>query len=443
MNWRTVAAILCTYGALKEFRPTEPYLYQWQHDGLNLTARELSIDVYPISTYANLIFLIPTLLLTDILLYKSVLLLESLSYIGVWLTLIFGRSVLSQQVGQALYGLAMSMEVAYFAYSYVKVKPEQYTKVTVWTRSALEFGRCVSYVLSEPIVLLYPGKYQILNYISVISLTLTLIFALLLPNVTWREIAHRHFEDSNLLQNTNELPDSYLQFVVCRVRRLYADVRRLTADAYIVKWSASWALVSCGYLQASNYIQTLWGTAEEASKTYNGFVQGLIPVVCIVAVLPLQNSQFNWLFHDLVVAIVQILCAGALFLICHINNIWIMYAGYSAFRVLYQLAITITQCMIIKGIDVDASGFVFGLNTFLALVLQTGLSIFVTKVSYFNEIHRQFVVYSVYHLLIAIVFFVFGLWRGPWSDKKALEITPDHSTSKLEEHSSFNSVEKL
>ncbi|KAI6213023.1 Reduced folate carrier [Aphelenchoides besseyi] len=443
MHWRLIAAILCTYGALKEFRPTEPYLYQWQHIGLHLTAEELSIEVYPISTYANLVFLIPTLLLTDILLYKSVLLLESFSYIGVWLTLIFGTSVLSQQVGQALYGLAMSMEVAYFAYSYVKVDSEHYTRVTVWTRSALEFGRCVSYLLSEPIILLYPEKYQILNYISLISLTSTLVFALFLPNVTWREIAERHSEDSNLHQNTNELPTSYLQFVVCRARRLYADVRRLTDDAYIVKWSASWALVSCGYLQAANYIQTLWGTANYPQDMYNGFVQGLIPVVCIIVVLPLQNRRFNWIFHDLVIAILLILCAGVLFLISQVGSIWIMYAGYAAFRVLYQLAITITQCMIIKQIDVDASGFVFGLNTFLALILQTGLSIFVTKIPYFNEIHRQFVVYSVYHLLIAIVFFIFGLWRGPWSDSKVLDRTRDQSTNTSDKCSSCDTTVKL
>ncbi|KAI6224504.1 hypothetical protein M3Y99_01391500 [Aphelenchoides fujianensis] len=300
MKWRTITLILCVYGALKEFRPTEPYLYQWQHEGMGLTAGQLSIEVYPWSTYGTLVFLLPTLLLTDVLLYKPVLLLESASFVGVWLTLIFGRSVVSQQVGQVLYGLASSLEVAYFAYIYVKVEPAHFKQVTVWTRSALEFGRCVSYVLSEPLVLLLPGRFQLLNWISLGSLLSTFLFALLLPNVTWREI-----------------------------------------------------------------------------------VSG------ILAVLPLQHARFRWLLHDLPIAALAAVCAAFLLLICRFGSIWVMYAGYAIYRVSYQLAITITQCMIIERIDVEAGGFVFGLCTFAPLLLQTGVSLLVTKVAYLNEIHRQ------------------------------------------------------
>ena len=53
------------------------------------------------------------MLLTDLLLYKPVLIVESLAYNAVWLTLIFGRSVLSQKLGQILYGLATATEVAF------------------------------------------------------------------------------------------------------------------------------------------------------------------------------------------------------------------------------------------------------------------------------------------------------------------------------------------
>ncbi|KAI6223142.1 hypothetical protein M3Y99_01459400 [Aphelenchoides fujianensis] len=273
MKWRTIAFILCVYGALKEFRPTEPYLYQWQHEGMGLMAEQLSIEVYPWSTYGTLVFLLPTLLLTDVLLYKPVLLLESASFVGVWLTLIFGRSVGSQQAGQVLYGLASSLEVAYFAYIYVKVEPAHFKQVTVWTRSALEFGRCVSYVLSEPLVLLLPGRFQLLNWISLGSLLSTFLFALLLPNVTWRDIVQRHTRGE-------KPPASYLAFVRSRVRGLGAEVRRLFGDAAVLKWCACWALLMCGYLQCGNMIQTLWGTAQDDRKTYNGFVQGFIPIVC-------------------------------------------------------------------------------------------------------------------------------------------------------------------
>ncbi|KAI6238798.1 Reduced folate carrier [Aphelenchoides fujianensis] len=429
MKWGTIALILCVYGALKEFRPTEPYLYQWQHEGMGLTAEQLSIEVYPWSTYGTLVCLLPTLLLTDVLLYKPVLLLESASFVGVWLTLIFGRSVVSQQVGQVLYGLASSLEVAYFAYIYVKVEPAHFKQVTVWTRSALEFGRCVSYVLSEPLILLLPGRFQLLNWISLGSLLSTFLFALLLPNVTWREIVQRH-------TRREKPPASYLEFVRSRVRGLGAEVRRLFGDAAVLKWCACWALLMCGYLQCGNMIQTLWGTAQDDRKTYNGFVQGFIPIVCtsshlslslplasagILAVLPLQHARFRWLLHDLPIAALAAVCAAFLLLICRSGSIWVMYAGYAIYRVSYQLAITITQCMIIERIDVESGGFVFGLCTFAALLLQTGVSLLVTK----------FVAYSIYHGVLAVLFLLLALVKGPWSDSKRTEESEEDRSSHL------------
>lgn len=45
--------------------------------------------------------------------------------------------------------------------------------------------------------------------------------------------------------------------------------------------------------------------------------------------------------------------------------------------------------MIIERIPIDNNAFVFGLNTFIALVIQTFLSILVTKTHYLNDIRRQ------------------------------------------------------
>lgn len=128
MNWWLITLILCSFGIFKEFRPTEPYLYNYQHEDLNITDEDLNGKVYPLWTYSYLVALVPALLLTDVFLYKPVLIFESICYITVWLTLIFGQSVFSQQVGQCVYGFATATEVAYFAYIYVKVDRKNYSK---------------------------------------------------------------------------------------------------------------------------------------------------------------------------------------------------------------------------------------------------------------------------------------------------------------------------
>ncbi len=75
-----------------------------------------------------MIALIPVFLLSDILLYKPVLLFESVSYLLVYITLIWFRSVTSQQIGQMFYGIATATEIAYYAYIYAKVDKTQYQK---------------------------------------------------------------------------------------------------------------------------------------------------------------------------------------------------------------------------------------------------------------------------------------------------------------------------
>lgn len=128
MKWWIIAGILCLFGVSKEFRPMEPYLYNYQHENLNISDADLNGQIYPIWTYSYLIALIPSLLLTDVFLYKPVLIFESLCYISVWITLIFYKSIFSQQLGQAVYGFATATEVAYFAYIYVKVDRKKFSK---------------------------------------------------------------------------------------------------------------------------------------------------------------------------------------------------------------------------------------------------------------------------------------------------------------------------
>uniref|UniRef100_A0A1I7YR21 Transmembrane protein n=1 Tax=Steinernema glaseri TaxID=37863 RepID=A0A1I7YR21_9BILA len=113
-----------------EFRPSEPYLFLYQNEYLNISGEVLNGEVYPFWTYSYLVALVPVFLLTDLLLYKPVLLLESISFIAVWLLMIFGRAVWTQQLSQICYGWATATEIAYFSYIYVKVEKKKFERVT-------------------------------------------------------------------------------------------------------------------------------------------------------------------------------------------------------------------------------------------------------------------------------------------------------------------------
>lgn len=43
-QWK-VMFLICLYGAVKEFRPTEPYMYEFQHNVLNISEHTLNSQV--------------------------------------------------------------------------------------------------------------------------------------------------------------------------------------------------------------------------------------------------------------------------------------------------------------------------------------------------------------------------------------------------------------
>lgn len=143
-QWATVTLLLCTFGLLREIRPSEPYVTEfilgpWR----NITKESLNQDVYPVSTYSYLGLLILIFLVTDYFKYKPLIIVSGkyisqillsliwswfhqvfvlgLSGIFVYCILLWTESLEWLQVSQFFYALYMATEVAYYSYMFAKV----------------------------------------------------------------------------------------------------------------------------------------------------------------------------------------------------------------------------------------------------------------------------------------------------------------------------------
>lgn len=82
MGWKILTFLVCLYGFLKEFRPSEAYLSAYLTGSWkNLTVEQVDNEIYPIWTYAYLGWLIPVFLLTDYLRYQPMLVLEGIGFV--------------------------------------------------------------------------------------------------------------------------------------------------------------------------------------------------------------------------------------------------------------------------------------------------------------------------------------------------------------------------
>lgn len=102
-SWIVISLILCTFGFLKELRPSEPFVTDYIIDYKNVTAEEVIHIAFPISTYTSLGSLAVILLVTDFLRYKPIVILEGICHVLTWGILTFSTGLTSVIVSSTIF----------------------------------------------------------------------------------------------------------------------------------------------------------------------------------------------------------------------------------------------------------------------------------------------------------------------------------------------------
>lgn len=122
--------------------------------------------------------------------------------------------------------------------------------------------------------------------------------------------------------------------------------------------------------------------------------------------------KVNWdLLGEMALATFSVVNAGSLFLMHYTANIWACYAGYLTLKSSYMLLITIAVFQIAVNLSVERYALVFGINTFIALVIQTIITVIVVDQRGLNlPISIQFLVYGSYFAVIAGIFLMRSIY---------------------------------
>ncbi|KAK6048885.1 hypothetical protein COOONC_13611 [Cooperia oncophora] len=105
MNWKATTVLFCIYGIIKEFRPATPFLTPFLISHYkNLTLDEVYGQIFPFWTYSYMFFLVPIFILTDLLRYKPIIVLEGACLSITWALLVWGQGVRQMQLMQIFFG---------------------------------------------------------------------------------------------------------------------------------------------------------------------------------------------------------------------------------------------------------------------------------------------------------------------------------------------------
>lgn len=428
-KWRWAVIFLCFFGFMASIKPGEPFITPYLlSPEKNFTRVQVTNEITPVLTYSYMAVLVPAFLLTDLLRYKPVLIIQGISQVVIWLILLLGSSLLQMQFMEFFYGITMACRLAYSSYIFSLVTPSLYQRVAGYSRSSVLLGVFISSVLGQLCLSWGNITFYTLNAISLGFVSFGLLLALCLPWPKRSLFFNRNQEQKELAaaskseldkMNPKEGGVASSNSPLCSSSRwkdsvfvqMLLELKNVVKMSNLRLWSLWWIFNSTGYYLVLFYVHILWNKVyptTEAKHVYNGAVEAASTLLSAITAFTASFVKIRWnIWSELVIGIITALQAGLLLLMFTTRNIWICYVAYVLFRSFYQFLVPIATFQIASSLTKELCALVFGINTFLGTVLKSIINlIFSDKRGLGLDVHSQFLVYFIYFCILTFVYFV-------------------------------------
>ena len=163
------------------------------------------------------------------------------------------------------------------------------------------------------------------------------------------------------------------------------------------------------FLQVNLYSQTLYGQVQNGDDNpLNGFADAAYTLIATIFILLTNRFPINWdKWGEIILILISVLDVMFLVLVAQTTSVYLMYICCTLYRSLYQVMLAIAQWNIARKMVTDSYGLVFGVDAFIAVVMQSIIMRVVTdKRGLGMQVRESFLVYAALHGFTAIVFFV-------------------------------------
>ncbi|KAM6932153.1 solute carrier family 19 member 3b [Lycodopsis pacificus] len=441
-SWAYPTAVLSLYGFFANCRVAEPFLTPYLiGPNKNISGEVVTNYLFPIWTYSYLAFLFPVFLLTDFLRHKPLIVVQGLFLVTNYVLLCFAPGLPAMVFLQVNYAVVTSTEVAYFSYIYSVIPVENYQRATGYLRSAMLAGYTFGASLGQVLVSLAGIDYFYINAITLGNVSVAFLISFWLP-MPQRSLFFTGEKASAVVpQSQQEGPTKdddagsvkekmehngsagwcSRKNVATAGNLLWQSVRESYSSRNLIYWSLWWALATAGYVQVFNYIQLMWDHIEPSatSTIYNGGVEAACSLVGAAAAFSVAHIKVTWdVWGELALGLFSAIGTGAVFLMALTSSIWACYGAYVIFKSCYMFLITITTFQIASNLSRECYALTFGINTFVALSLQTIVTfIVVDEAALGLDIVTQFIIYGSYYAIISVLFLIRGTYTA-WMNRR-------------------------
>lgn len=349
---------------------------------------------------------------------------SGLSGVAIWGLLIWADSLLSLQIVQLLFGTYLATEVAYYTYIYAKVDREHYDRVTGHTRAAMFWGRFLGAILGQLLLYIKWMNYSTLNYITFAAQVACTFWVLLLPKVDASLYFHRkpdvgpkleEKELESMMPVNNETPITTKPEVdltqLSPFQLLWSQFKTSYSNMEVIQWSLLYTVSTCGYCQVIGYVQVLWVTIDNTRPmVWHGVVEALVTLLSALVTTFAEkiHGALSSKSSSLWILIILTTLSGlSIILGTETDSIFIAYLGYILFSTLFAFMITIASAEVAKRLAPDTFGLIFGINTMVALVMQSTMTLLIVSKTFMEfDVRVQFLIYAGFYFVFAFIYFL-------------------------------------
>lgn len=175
----------------------------------------------------------------------------------------------------------------------------------------------------------------------------------------------------------------------------------------VVQWSVWWALAMAGFFLVQFYVQILWMVVEDREHLLNAMVEAILTALGALSAFFagfLTSKTFRK--YDMWVLTLCSLLQGIMIVISsQTHQIYVAYAMYILFGVLFSFMITLATAFVAHELADDSFALIFGINTLIALVVQTIITLIV--MTWLNlSIRMQYLIFGCYFIVLSLIYLV-------------------------------------
>ncbi|BES89597.1 folic acid Hypothetical protein [Nesidiocoris tenuis] len=402
-SWRLLTLVLCSYGVFRELRPLDPFIVKFLSDTpLNFTHDQVFEKVLPLTVYSHWIWLVVLFLLTDMLRYKPVIVLNSITGIVIYALYSFCQSLFAMQVASSLTGLFYACELAYYTYIYAKVDKSHYQEVTGYTQAAGLVGKAISGIVAQAV---YLGKVPMFTiaYISLAMMAGATLWSLALPAAE-RSIYFNRRQSEQIGIDAARIAKLQLGFKI-----IWDDFISAFRHPNVWKWIFWWTVSDGIYLQVIQLIQLYWddiyNNNPEKNNLWNGIVDAGSTLAAALCAYLFGLWRVDWsTYGELAVSIFSAFLGTFLMILSFLHKtLPAAYVLYVFFFVFYNSSVTIARSQIASHIKPDNAGLTFGATMLFALLYQSLITSVMTQ-CFELDISSQFYIFGGMYFGISVLY---------------------------------------